>query len=125
MDAMTMMKTAAALLAVAALGGLLMAGIRLSGKDRPPSSIAMLHGALALAAATLLIYAAVAVGIPPLAQLSILVLLIAALIGAWINLRFHSQLQPLPIKPMIAHALVAVVGFVLLLITLLQTQSGS
>ena len=86
MDASTMMKTAALLLAIAAGGGLLMAGIRFSGKDRPPSSIAMLHGVLAAAALTLLIYAAVAAGIPPLAQLSIAVLIVAALIGTWINL---------------------------------------
>ncbi|MFA5939607.1 MAG: hypothetical protein WC809_09670 [Sinimarinibacterium sp.] len=124
MDAYTMMKTAALLLAIAAGGGLLMAGIRFSGKDRPPSAIAMLHGLLAAGALTLLIYAAVVAGVPPMAQLSIAVLVVAALIGTWINLKFHSQMQALPIKGVVAHALVAVAGFVLLLVVLLRPHAG-
>ena len=124
MDAYTMMKTAALLLAIAAGGGLLMAGIRFSGKDCPPSAIAMLHGLLAAGALTLLIYAAVAAGIPLLAQLSLAVLIAAALIGTWINLTFHSQMRALPIKGVVAHALVAVAGFALLLVALLLPSAG-
>ena len=47
LDAQTMLRTAVVLLAITALGGLLMAGLRFSGHPRPPSSIAMLHGLLA------------------------------------------------------------------------------
>ena len=50
-----------------------------------------------------------------------LFLVVAAVIGVWLNLRFHSQMQTLPIKPIIAHALAAVVGFILLLLVLIQT----
>ena len=50
MEPLLMMKTACVLLAIAALGGLAMAGIRLAGTPRPPAWLAMLHGFLAGAA---------------------------------------------------------------------------
>ena len=120
MEPMNAMQTAAALLGMGAVGGLLMAGIRLKGDPRPPSWIAMLHGVLAAAGLTLLIYAAYTVGIAPLAKVSILVLLAAALVGAWINLRFHSQTLPLPLKGIVAHALIAVAGLGLLLVAVIR-----
>jgi hypothetical protein len=113
------LKTAVVLLAVAALGGMAMAGLRLRGAPHPPASFAMAHGLLAGAALTLLLYAAFTVGIPPLAQAAVAVLLGAALLGTWLNLGFHARLQPIPIRPMIVHALVAVAGFTLLLLVLL------
>jgi hypothetical protein len=120
MDPVHAMKTAAALFAIAALGGVTMAAIRLRGADRPPSSFAMAHGLLAGAGLTLLIYAWWTVGIPPMAQYSVLVLLVAAAGGTFVNLRYHSQLLPLPIPLVIGHALVAVVGFALLLLALMS-----
>jgi hypothetical protein len=85
MDAVTMMKTAAVLLAIAALGGLLMAIIRFKGADRPPSSVAMLHGLLAGSALTLLLYAAATVGIPKLA------LLATAAVGVSLHLIYQGE----------------------------------
>ena len=41
LDAQTMLKTAVVLLALTGAGGLLMAGIRFSGRPHPPSWIAM------------------------------------------------------------------------------------
>jgi hypothetical protein len=120
MDPVHAMNTAAVLFAIAALGGLTMAAIRLRGADRPPSSFAMLHGLLAGAGLTLLVYAWCTVGIPVLAQYSVIVLALAAAGGAYMNLRYHSQMLPLPIPLMIGHALVAVSGFALLLVALLQ-----
>jgi hypothetical protein len=119
MDPLHAMKTAAVLFAIAALGGLTMAAIRLRGADRPPSSFAMLHGLLAGAGLTLLIYAWCTVGLPPLAQYSVVVLALAAAGGAYVNLRFHSQMLPLPIPLMVGHALAAVVGFALLVMALM------
>jgi hypothetical protein len=52
------MQAAAVLLGAGALGGLVMAGIRLKGEARPPTWLAMVHGVLAAAALTLLIHAA-------------------------------------------------------------------
>ena len=65
-----MLRTAAVLLGIGALGGLLMAAMRLRGMARPPSSIAMLHGALASAGLALAGYAAFVVGIPVMARAS-------------------------------------------------------
>jgi hypothetical protein len=118
MDAMSMMKTAAALLAIAAAGGLLMAIIRFRGADRPPSSIAMLHGLLGAAALTLLIYAAAVSGLPPLAMGATAVFVVVALVGVWLNLAYHSKLVPLPKPPIVVHGAVAVVAFVMLLLAL-------
>ena len=108
------MKTACILLAVAALGGLTMAGIRFAGKPQPPVWLAMLHGFLAAAAVTLLLYAYATVGLPELASWALLLFLLAAAGGAFLNLNFHWKMLPLPMGLIAGHASVAVVGFVLL-----------
>jgi hypothetical protein len=124
MDAVMMMKTAVVLLIIAALGGLLMLGIRLAGKDRPPTAIAMLHGLLAAAALSLLIYAAVFAGIPPLALAAIGSLVAAALVGTAINLMYHSKQLRLPITPIVIHAGFAIAGVTLLLVVLFQSYTA-
>ena len=112
------LQTATVLLGAGALGGLVMAGIRLKGEARPPSWLAMAHGVLAAAALTLLIYAALTVGIPTLSLYATGLLVIAAAGGAAINLLYHSKMLPLPIPLIIVHAVLAVLGFVLLLASL-------
>ena len=123
MEPNSSLQAATVLLGVGAAGGLVMAGIRLKGADRPPSWLAMLHGVLAAAALTLLAYAAYTVGIPPLAKYALVVLVLAALGGAAINLMYHSKMLPLPIPLVIGHALVAAVGFVLLLVCVIGLGS--
>ncbi|MDP9140395.1 MAG: hypothetical protein M3O62_06325 [Pseudomonadota bacterium] len=123
MEPNMMLEAAAVLFATGALGGLVMAGIRLKGSPRPPSAFAMAHGILAAAGLTLLLYAAFTVGIPPLAQLAAAVLLVAALVGTWINLRYHAQMQALPIPTVVIHAAIAVAGFGLLLAALFQMRA--
>ena len=113
MDAATMLKTATILLALTAAGGLLMAIIRFSGADRPPSWIAMAHGLLAGSGLTLLLYAGLTTGIPSPAWLGILLLAAAALGGAYLNLAFHARLLPIPKNIVVIHALLAVTGFLL------------
>jgi hypothetical protein len=111
-----MMQTAAGLLAVSAAGGLIMAAIRFSGKPHPPISLAMLHGFLSAAALTLLIYAYFTVGLPEMAQLALLLFLVAAAGGAFMNLNFHWKMLPLPKWLVVVHAGIAICGFVLLVI---------
>lgn len=117
------LKTATVLLGLAALGGVLMAIIRLRGAPRPPSWIAMAHGLLAGAALTLLLYFWARQGLPTLAKAGTGVLLVAAAGGTWLNLQFHSKLQPLPIPIMLLHAALAVVGFGLLLAAVLTNPA--
>jgi hypothetical protein len=111
MDSAMLVRTAAVVLAVAALGGLLMAGMRFAGTERPPSWLAMLHGLLAGAGLTLLLYAGFAVGISRPAWIGIVLLVLAALGGVFLNLAYHDKRLPLPKGIMIVHALVAVAGF--------------
>ena len=115
MEPVLIMKTASGLLALAALGGLTMAGIRFAGKPQPPTWLAMLHGLLAAAAITLLLYAYFTIGLPALASWALLLFLIAAAGGAFLNLNYHWKMLPLPMGLIAGHASVAVVGYALLL----------
>jgi hypothetical protein len=115
MEPVLIMKTASGLLAIAALGGLTMAGIRFAGKPQPPIWLAMLHGFLSAAALTLLLYAYFTVGLPALASWALLLFLIAAAGGAFLNLNYHWKMLPLPMGLIVGHASIAVVGFALLL----------
>ena len=116
MEPTLIIRTAAVLLAITALGGLAMAAIRFSGDRQPPAWLAMLHGLLAGAAVTLLIFAAATVGLPGLAMAALVLFLIAAAGGAYLNLNFQWKQVLLPKGLVIGHAALAVVGFVLLLI---------
>ncbi|EEA01316.1 conserved hypothetical protein [Burkholderia sp. H160] len=116
MEPLRILITAIALLAIAAVGGLVMAGLRFAGKDYPPSWLAMLHGALATAALALLIYAAATVGLPGLAIAAIVLFLLAGAGGAVLNLGYHWNRRALPKGIVVVHALVAVTGFIILII---------
>jgi hypothetical protein len=109
------MQTAAVLLAISAVGGLVMAGIRFSGKPHPPIALAMLHGFLSAAAVTLLLYAQFTIGLPQLAAIATVLFVVAALGGVVMNLNYHWKLLPLPKWLVAVHALIAVAGFGLLL----------
>lgn len=117
MEILMMLQTAAILFALAALGGVLMAAIRFSGRPRPPSWLAMGHGFMAAAGLTLLIYAELTVGIPMLAEFSLGLFIVAAIGGAAINLLFHARQRDIPIPLMLVHAALAVSAFILLLCT--------
>lgn len=119
-EKMTMMLEAAtALLAIAALGGALMAAIRFSGRPHPPSWLAMGHGFLASAGLTLLIYAQLTVGLPMLAEIALGLAIVAATGGVALNLLFHIKKLPLPKPLMFLHAVFAVSALVLLLMSVL------
>jgi hypothetical protein len=115
MEPVLIMKTACVLLAIAAAGGLTLAGISFGGKAQPPAWLAMLHGLLAAAAVTLLLYAYLTVGLPALASWALLLFLAAAAGGAFLNLNYHWKKLPLPKALIVGHAGAAVAGFVLLL----------
>ena len=117
MDAMGMLQTATALFAIAALGGVVMAVIRLGAKRNPPAWLAMVHGLLAGAGLTLLAYAALVAGIPGTAQIALVLLVLAAAGGAFMNLVYHWKQRPLPTGLLFGHAGLAVLGFALLLLT--------
>jgi hypothetical protein len=115
METMMMLRVAALLFAVAAAGGLLMAGIRLFGNRNPPAALALLHGLLAASGLTLLIYPAIVVGVPQNALWALLLLAAAAGGGLVLNQLYHWKQLPLPKPLMYGHMLLAVIGLALLI----------
>ena len=124
MEPALILLTSTSLLAIAAAGGLVMAGIRFMADRAPPAALAMLHGFLAAAAVTLLLYAAATVGLPGMALAALVLLLAAAGGGVILNLNYHWKQLPLPKWLVVVHAGAAVVGFVLLLIATWSTRAG-
>jgi hypothetical protein len=116
MDVQTMLKTAVVLLGLTGLGGLLIAGMRFSGKPHPPSWLAMVHGLLAGAGLTLVLYPAFTAGIPSGAWTGLLVLAAAALGGLVLNLGYHWKNLALPVWLVLVHGAAAVIGLVVLAI---------
>ena len=114
MEPATMMRTALALLTLAALGGLAMAVTRFGKGSNPSSALAMAHGLLAGAALTLLIYAYFTVGLPATACWAVVALAVAASGGVYLNLRYHAPRLPLPKGIVVIHGIVAVAGYGLL-----------
>lgn len=115
--AMETINVAAIILTLAALGGLLLAGIRLSGKPRPPTWMALGHGAVAVTGTGLLAYLTFTTGAPFLVQIALGIFLLAAVGGAAIFLGFHLQEKPLPIPLVLGHGLLAATGLTLLLLS--------
>ena len=111
------MNHAAIVLSLAALGGLTMLAIRLSGSPRPPTWLALGHGAIAVTGIAILAYAAATVGIPRMAQAALGVFVLAALGGVTIFVRWHLKNLPLPIPIVLGHGLLALTGLGLLLFT--------
>jgi hypothetical protein len=108
------MITALILFAIAALGGLVLAAIRFSGRPYPPLALALVHGGAAAAGLIALIVAVANAGAPDLAKVS-LALFLGAAIGGFVLLSHHLRKLALPIWLVVVHALVAVVAFLLLL----------
>lgn len=115
MEPALILRTSTILLALAAVGGIVMAGMRFASDRQPPAALAMLHGFLAAAAVTLLLYAAATVGLPGMALGALILFLLAAGGGAVLNLNYHWKQLPLPKWLVIVHAVAAVAGFALLL----------
>ena len=109
------LQTSAVILAISAVGGATMAGMRFSGRAYPPTWLAMLHGFLSAAALTLLIFAWCTVGLPTLAAAAVVLFVAAALGGVVMNLNFHWKQLPLPKWLVLVHASIGVIGFLLLL----------
>lgn len=124
MDVQTMLRTAVVLLAITALGGLLMAGIRFSGRPHPPAFITMLHGLLAASGLTLILYAAATTGLPGAAWTGLLLLVVAVLGGLVLNLRYHWEKLELPVWLILVHAGVAAAGLVVFAISAWNTQAS-
>jgi len=109
------MTIALVLFALAAVGGVYMAAVRFRGADRPPTAVALVHGAAAAAGLIALIVAVMGMAEPGLAKTALVVFIVAAL-GGFFLFTQHMQSKALPIPVVVIHGLIAVVGFVILLV---------
>ncbi|HEY4158112.1 MAG TPA: hypothetical protein VGM29_08440 [Polyangiaceae bacterium] len=107
------------LFGIAALGGIVMAIMRFSGKPVPPMPLALLHGALAAIALVLLIMAVANAAGGSHTSLVALVLFLVAALGGFVLFTQHLRKGPLSIPLMVIHAVVAVAGFLTLLVAAL------
>ena len=122
MESALLIKTSLVLFTITALGGVIMAFVRLGRNVNPPSWLAMVHGLLAAAGLTLLLYGYFTVGLPTLACWALLLFLLAAAGGALLNLGYQLKAALLPKSIVFVHAGVAVVAYVLLLMTVLAAR---
>ena len=109
------MAIALILFAVAALGGLIMASIRLRGSN-PPLALALVHGGVAAAGLVALVVAVLHAGASTSAPRIALALFVVAALGGFVLFATHLRKKNIPVPLMLIHAVVAVGGFVILLI---------
>jgi hypothetical protein len=112
-----MLLYATGLFAVAALGGAVLGFLRFQERELP-WPISIVHGLVAATGLILLILGVGQGAGGPLALVALGILVVAAL-GGFLLVSFHIRRQPAPIALVAVHALVAVIGFVCLLLAAL------
>jgi hypothetical protein len=113
---------AAILFALGALGGLVMA-MRAFRGEAIPVPLAIGHGLLGAAGLVLLVIGVLAGTAGQTATIALVLLLVAAL-GGFYLLSFHLRKQQHPRAVIVIHALVAVIGFLTLLVAIMQFRQG-
>ncbi|HEX6638881.1 MAG TPA: hypothetical protein VF033_14575 [Steroidobacteraceae bacterium] len=104
------------LFAVAAVGGLTMAIMHFRGISPPKTVLAVLHGLFAASGLVVLLLALIKTGFGGKAGIALGVLVVAAL-GGFVLLSYHAKNQKLPSGLVVGHALIAVAGFLTLLLS--------
>ena len=109
-----MLNVAVVLFAIAAVGGLAMAVMHFQGHTPPKPALAAIHGLFAASGLVVLLLAVLPLGARGGLGLALGLFLLAA-IGGFGLLSFHLRRRALPGALLVAHALLAVVAFVILL----------
>lgn len=109
-----MLLNALIVFAIAALGGLTLAGVYVLQGKLAPWALSLLHAALGAIGLLLLIYAALTTGIPGAALAALVILVIAALGGFYLA-SIHLRGKVAERSIVFVHAGVAVIGFLMLL----------
>lgn len=107
---------AAAVFAVAALGGVFLAFRHLQGLELP-GSVAVIHGVAAAAAIVLLAVAVLANDLEGAATVALVIFVLAALGGFYLA-SFHLREDRRPTPLVLGHGLIAVVAFLTLLVAI-------
>ena len=104
-----------ALFAVAAVAGLAMAIMHFRGTSPPKTALAVLHGLFAASGLIVLLLALIKAGFGGKPGIAF-GLLAAAALGGFVLLSSHAQQKRLPSGLLVGHAVLAVAGFVTLLL---------
>jgi peptidoglycan/LPS O-acetylase OafA/YrhL len=119
----SILRTSSLLLSFVALIGMALAVMRF-GSDTPPAAwLPKLHGLLATAGVTLLVYAWATDGLPVAAGIALALFLIAAAGGLAMNLVFRGRGRALPEGLVFAHLSVAALGLILLVAATMGVHS--
>lgn len=113
-----MLTTALVLFALAAVGGLVLAVRHFQGKPLPVP-LAVVHGLAAASGLVLVLLAFVAAGAGGGTLAWALGLLVVAALGGFFLVSFHLRGRRAPSPAVVVHALVAVAGFLALLLVVL------
>jgi hypothetical protein len=108
------MVLAAVLFGIAALGGLVMAVMRLKGRDYPPLALALGHGLLAAGGLVVLLVEYLNGVLPGLGKIAFGIFLLVA-IGGFFLFSFHLRKKPLPVPFILIHGIVGITGYGFLL----------
>jgi len=109
------MVVAIVLFAVAALGGIIMAMMRLGGRELPPIGLAIVHGLFAAAGLVTLIISLIAHGYT-IATIIALLGFLGAAVGGFYLFSLHLKRQALPVPSVLVHGGFAVISFIILLV---------
>lgn len=91
------------------------------GKDKnPPPVLVWWHGGFAIIGFLILLYGSFFVGYPLVANLGVLLIALAAIFGLWMYFNFHRKEKLIPIAIVWAHGAVAAIGFILILVAMLN-----
>lgn len=114
-----MLVYASIVFAVAALGGLTLAGLFVLRGKLAPWALSLLHAALGAIGLVLLVFAVLTTKIPGAALVALLILVVAALGGFYLaSIHLQKKVAPKPI--VFVHAGAAVIGF----LTLVGVMAG-
>jgi len=102
------------LFAIAAVGGVVMAIMRFSGRELPPMGLAVVHGLFAAAGLVALIVGLMKFGYS-IASLAALIGFVGAALGGFYLFSLHLKRTALPVSLVLVHGGFAVISFVLLL----------
>jgi hypothetical protein len=111
-----------ALFAVAAVAGLIMAIMHFRGTSPPKTALAVLHGLFAASGLVVLLLALIKAGFGGKPGIAF-GLLAAAALGGFVLLSSHVKQKRLPSGLVVGHALLAVAGFVTLLLAYFAMMS--
>ena len=106
----------------AILLGIMLAFARFGKDVNPPPVLVWWHGGFALTGFLILLYGSFFVGYPMLANIGVVLISLAAIFGLWMYFNYHRKEILIPPAIVWAHGLVAAIGFLIILASMMNLQ---